>query len=693
MSRASSYSQKQARKAEFALNKALDTGGDAIDADADMANAARDAAMGKGEEELFGKKLTKEEKKAQAKAAREAKRAAKGGKKGGKKEEKKEEIDEATRAMNEVALAEAAARANTYEGKLEAALDQLNKEHINVTYAASKRKPASTDKDINVSEVTVNFHGKPLIENTEIVINYGNRYGFLGPNGSGKSTIMKAIAARSIPIPEGLDIYFLDREYEATDKTALEAVYESNEEVEALDKQAEALNNLMGEVGDDEDKMAQIQEKLERIYERLEELDVTTAEARATTILHGLGFTVKMQSMTTKEFSGGWRMRIALARALFLKPEFLLLDEPTNHLDMEAVLWLEDYLANWNKILFFVCHSQDFMNGVCTHIVRLDATFKKLRYYSGNYDMYVQTRRDQDKVQMAAYHAEQRDIAEIKEFIARFGHGTIKMVRQAQSREKLLQKKLEEGLTEKPEQDPEYDWSFPDAGKLPMPVLAIESLSFAYPNSDELYSNVDFGIDLESRICLVGPNGAGKTTLVKLLCDELSPTKGQVKRNSHLKISRFTQHFEDVLDLNMTPIAFFKEKIMPSETIEKCRSLLARYGCTGDMQSQIMGQLSAGQKARIVFAKMAFDKPHILMLDEPTNPLDMESIDALAKCLNNFKGGVIIISHDMRLIGQCAKDIYVCDNKCITKFRGDIRNFKLHQKKENAKKLSQHKNG
>jgi len=386
-------------------------------------------------------------------------------------------------------------------------------------------------------------------------------------------------------------------------------------------------------------------------------------------------------------------LRIALARALFLKPEFLLLDEPTNHLDMEAVLWLEDYLSEWNKILFFVCHSQDFMNGVCTHIVRLDSTYKKLRYYSGNYDMYVQTKKAQDKVQMSAYDAEQRDIAEIKEFIARFGHGTVKMVRQAQSREKLLQKKLEEGLTEKPESDPEYDWSFPDAGKLPMPVLAIESLSFGYPGSDELYKNVDFGIDLESRICLVGPNGAGKTTLVKLLCDELQPTKGQVKRNSHLKISRFTQHFEDVLDLNMTPLAFFKEKIMTDAPVDRVRSLLARYGCTGDMQQQIMGQLSAGQKARIVFAKMAFDKPHILMLDEPTNPLDMESIDALARCLNNFQGGVIIISHDMRLIGQCAKEIYVCDNKCISKFTGDIMKFKLHQKKENAKKLSQHKNG
>jgi len=216
---------------------------------------------------------------------------------------------------------------------------------------------------------------------------------------------MKAIAARSIPIPDGLDIYFLDSEYPATDKSALSAVFESNDEVAALEEQAEALNNMMGEVGDDEEKSAQVQQRLEQIYERLDDLDVSTAEARATTILHGLGFTTAMQQQPTKSFSGGWRMRVALARALFLKPEFLLLDEPTNHLDMEAVLWLEDYLADWNKILFFVCHSQDFMNGVCTHIVRLDQTYKKLRYYSGNYDMYVQTRRAQDMVQMRQYDA------------------------------------------------------------------------------------------------------------------------------------------------------------------------------------------------------------------------------------------------------------------------------------------------
>ena len=187
--------------------------------------------------------------------------------------------------------------------------------------------------------------------------------------------------------------------------------------------------------------------------------------------------------------------------------------------------------------------------------------------------------------------------------------------------------------------------------------------------------------------------GAGKTTLFKLICGDLQPTKGQVKKNSHLKISRFTQHFEERLDLSYTPLDYFKQVLMPTESIEKIRSLLGRYGCTGAMQSQVMNQLSAGQKARIVFAIISWEKPHLLLLDEPTNPLDMESIDALARCLKNFKGGVVVISHDMRLISQCAEEILVCNNKCITKYKGDIMDFKMHTKKENQKRLAQHQNG
>lgn len=305
----SRYNEKRKKLAEAAIERELDSGYGAVDTDALMAQDVRDAALGKGEEELFEKKLTKEEKKARAKAAREAKKKAKG-KPETKKEEPEEKKDEG------VELLDAKARD---ELKKDEALEWLNQQNINVTYENRKTALHANARDINVSGVTVTFHGKPLIEDTDLVINYGNRYGFIGPNGSGKSTIMKAISARAVPIPSALDIYFLDCEYPARDDiTALEAVLESSDEVALLEKQADMLNHKMAEV--DEDGQIEIQAQLEGIYSRLDQLDAASAEARATTILHGLGFTKTMQGMKTREFSGGWRMRVALARALFLQP-------------------------------------------------------------------------------------------------------------------------------------------------------------------------------------------------------------------------------------------------------------------------------------------------------------------------------------------------------------------------------------
>lgn len=283
-------------------------------------------------------------------------------------------------------------------------------------------------RDVRIESLSVTFHGHDLIVDSILELNYGRRYGLLGLNGCGKSTLLTAIGLRELPIPEHMDIYHLSREIEASDMSALEAVMSCDEERVKLEQEAEAL--LAQDDGGGE--------RLERVYERLEALDVATAEKRAAEILHGLGFDKMMQAKKTRDFSGGWRMRIALARSLFMNPTILLLDEPTNHLDLEACVWLEENLKNFSRILVVVSHSQDFLNGVCTNIIHMQS--KQLKMYTGNYDQYVQTRSELEENQMKQYKWEQEQISNMKEYIARFGHGSAKLARQAQSKEKTLAK-------------------------------------------------------------------------------------------------------------------------------------------------------------------------------------------------------------------------------------------------------------
>jgi len=521
-------------------------------------------------------------------------------------------------------------------------------------------------RDIKIDQCTLNFYGGELLTDTKLELTFGHRYGLIGLNGCGKSTLMSVISNRELPIPDHVDIFHVSREIAPSNKTALQCVMEVDEERIRLEAEAEdlALN---------EDEMSQ--ERLQDIYERLDAMEAATAEKKAGLILSGLGFNKKMQDTSSKDFSGGWRMRIALARALFICPTLLLLDEPTNHLDLEACVWLENYLKNYKRIILLVSHSQDFLNGVCTDIIHMNLT--RLKYYGGNYETYVKTRNELEENQMKRHKWEQDQISHMKDYIARFGHGSAKLARQAQSKEKTLKKMVDSGLTEKVCSDKTVTFYFPDCDNIPPPVIMVQHVAFKYKGATKkIYRDLDFGLDLDSRIALVGPNGAGKSTLIKLLTGDLVPTDGLIRKNPHVRMVRFHQHLHEILDLTLSAVEWLMQCFPEIKELEEMRKLVGKYGLTGRQQICPMRNLSDGQRCRIIFAWMAWQKPHMLLLDEPTNHLDLETIDALADAINEFNGGMILVSHDFRLIRQVAEEVWECKDEKVTKWPGGIMEYK-----------------
>ncbi|XP_055915163.1 ATP-binding cassette sub-family F member 2 [Eupeodes corollae] len=525
-------------------------------------------------------------------------------------------------------------------------------------------------RDVKIANFSITFFGSELLQDTMLELNCGRRYGLIGLNGCGKSSLLAVLGNREVPIPEHIDIFHLTREIPASSKSALQCVMEVDEERIKLEKLAEEL------ASSEEDDA---QDQLIDIYERLDDMSADCAEAKAARILHGLGFTKDMQNKQAKDFSGGWRMRIALARALFVKPHLLLLDEPTNHLDLEACVWLEQELKEYKRILVLISHSQDFLNGVCTNIVHL--TKKRLKYYTGNYEAFVRTRMELLENQMKQYNWEQDQISHMKNYIARFGHGSAKLARQAQSKEKTLAKMVAQGLTEKVTDDKILNFYFPSCGTVPPPVIMVQNVCFRYSETTPwIYKNLEFGIDLDTRLALVGPNGAGKSTLLKLLYGDLVPSSGMIRKNSHLRIARYHQHLHELLDLDLSPLEYMMKAFPAVKEKEEMRKIIGRYGLTGRQQVCPIRQLSDGQRCRVVFAWLAWQVPHLLLLDEPTNHLDMETIDALADAINDFDGGMVLVSHDFRLINQVAEEIWVCENETVTKWNGGILDYKDHLK-------------
>lgn len=528
--------------------------------------------------------------------------------------------------------------------------------------------PMSTDVKIDGFTLTAWSH--ELISDSAIELTIGRRYGLIGANGSGKTTFLKTLASREVPIPDHIDIFLLDNEAPPTDLTGIQWIAtEVKNEIERLEALAEHVCETLGPEST----------QLQIVYDDIAKLEELNPETHAASLLHGLGFGPKMMGKATKDMSGGWRMRVSLAKALFVRPTLLLLDEPTNHLDLEACVWLENYLAKYDKCLVVNSHSQDFLNTVCTNIIEITPK-QKLTYWTGNFDTYLHSKRDLEINQMKKYEKEQDDIKHIKQFIASCGTYA-NAVKQAKSKQKILDKMYAAGLTEKVVPPPTFNFSFADCDPLAPPVLAFHNVGFAYSGktSDLLYTGVDLAVDMDSRVALVGPNGTGKSTLLKLMNGELNPTLGDIRRHLDLRIGRYHQHSTDVLNLDMTPLEYIASKFPEQKRDEEAwRGVIGRYGVSGKMQKSKIGHMSDGQRARIVFCELALANPNVLLLDEPTNHLDMTCIDALADAINNFNGGVVLVSHDFRLLSRAAKSIWLCDNETVKPFPGDITEYKKH---------------
>ncbi|XP_068172766.1 ATP-binding cassette sub-family F member 3 [Antennarius striatus] len=549
----------------------------------------------------------------------------------------------------------------------EASASQANSKKDNRVDQSGKNR----SYDIRIENFDVSFGERCLLQGAELSLASGRRYGLIGRNGLGKTTLLKMLASRNLRVPAHISILHVEQEVDGDETAALQSVLESDSQREGLLGEERRLNTrISGGKADGTESV-----RLSEIYSKLEEIEADKAPARASVILAGLGFSPRMQQQTTKEFSGGWRMRLALARALFARPDLLLLDEPTNMLDVRAILWLENYLQTWQSTILVVSHDRNFLNAVVTDIVHLHS--QRLDSYRGDYENFIKTKEDRLKNQQREYEAQLQYRQHIQVFIDRFRYNANRAA-QVQSKLKLLEKLPELKPIEK---ETEVTLRFPDHfEKLSPPILQLDEVEFYYSPHQRLFTGLNLSADLESRICIVGENGAGKSTILKLLMGELTPVSGVRQAHRNLKIGYFSQHHVDQLDLNVCSVELLLNRF-PGRTEEEYRHQLGGYGITGELAMRPVASLSGGQKSRVAFAQMTMPCPNFYVLDEPTNHLDMETIEALAKALHKFKGGVVLVSHDERLIRLVCQELWVCEGGKVRRIDGGFDEYRdiLHE--------------
>lgn len=492
---------------------------------------------------------------------------------------------------------------------------------------------------LSITNLTYLIGGRTLFDSASLTISAGQRVGLVGPNGTGKSTLFKLITGElacdggEINVVKKATVGTVRQDLPEDDTTLLDVVLAADKERTSLLAEAEeaADPNRLGD-----------------IYMRLDEIGAYEAPSRAATILAGLGFDDKTQGHAISTLSGGWRMRVALAAALFLEPDLLLLDEPTNHLDFEAMVWLENYLMKYNKTMIIISHDRDILNKTVDTIVHLEN--KTLVTYTGNYDQFERRRAEKLLGQQALHEKQMAQKAHMMKFVDRFRAKASK-ARQAQSRLKAIEKM---DIVDAVIADRVSAFIFPQPQELPSPIIALDEVDVGYTEGVPVLRNIDLRIDMDDRIALLGANGNGKSTMVKLLSGRLAPMAGEITKPGKLRVGYFAQHQTEELDSSQTPFALMRER-MTNKDEPKVRAALGKFGFDKHKADTRVADLSGGEKSRLLLCLMSFDAPHILLLDEPTNHLDIDAREALVQALNNYTGAVILVSHDPHLV-ECVAD-------------------------------------
>ncbi|MEL7460500.1 MAG: ABC-F family ATP-binding cassette domain-containing protein [Pseudomonadota bacterium] len=512
---------------------------------------------------------------------------------------------------------------------------------------------------LKLKDISFSIAGRPLFESASAAIPSGHRVGIVGRNGAGKTTLFRlirgelALEGGAIEVPKGARIGGVAQEVPASATSLLDTVLEAD--VERADLLAEA------ETATDPTRIADIQM-------RLADIDAWSAEARAATILKGLGFSTADQARPCSDFSGGWRMRVALAGVLFSAPDLLLLDEPTNYLDLEGALWLENYLARYPHTVLVISHDRGLLNRSVEAILHLED--RKLTLYQGGYDTFADTR--MARLAVAEAEAKKQDArrAHLQSFVDRFRAKASKAT-QAQARLKMIAKM--KPITT-PQEAALKKFSFPQPDELSPPIVNLESASVGYGN-DPVLEKLSLRIDQDDRIALLGRNGEGKSTFSKLLAGKLEAEGGRLTRARKLEVGYFAQHQLDELHADETPLDHLR-RARPGEGEAKLRARLGGFGLGADQATMLAGDLSGGQKARLALLLATIDAPQLLILDEPTNHLDIESREALVEALAAYSGAVVLVSHDMHLLSLIADRLWLVEGGRVAPFEDDLNAYR-----------------